>query len=160
MKKFLFFCAFIALSFQIICAQSQNKEQKSPYTLEENISYLKGDEYTNKRCVLDVYFPNSKEDLPTLIYFHGGGLKRGNKYIPDYLKEKGLIVVAVNYRFFPKVSVKEIIGDAAVSVKWVYDHIKKYGGSRDKIFLSLYHGFWHPFSKAFADVQYARILTC
>ena len=32
--------------------------------------------------------------------------------------------------------------------------------TRDKIFLSLYHGFWHPFSKAFADVQYARILTC
>jgi len=32
--------------------------------------------------------------------------------------------------------------------------------TRDKNFLSLYHGFWHPFSKAFADVQYARILTC
>ena len=32
--------------------------------------------------------------------------------------------------------------------------------TRDKIFLSLYHGFWHSFSRAFGDAQYARILTC
>ena len=32
--------------------------------------------------------------------------------------------------------------------------------TRDKIYLSIYHGFWHPFFKAFADAKYARILKC
>ena len=30
----------------------------------------------------------------------------------------------------------------------------------DKVMISLYHGFWHPFFKAFADVKYARIIKC
>jgi len=32
--------------------------------------------------------------------------------------------------------------------------------TRDKIYLSIYHGFWHPFFKAFADEWVARILKC
>jgi len=136
MKHLLLSIALFIASFQLLNAQSKITNQKTSYTFEQNIPYQKGDEYILERCVLDVYSPESKEDLPVLIYFHGGGLKRGNKYIPEYLKEKGIIVVAVNYRFFPEVSVKEIIGDAAISVKWVYDHITKYGGNPNKIFLS------------------------
>jgi len=136
MKNFIFLFTFLAISFQSNYSQSEKQEQKNKYSIEKNISYFKGDEYTNKRCVLDVYFPKSNENLPTLIYFHGGGLKRGNKYIPEYLKEKGIIVVAVNYRFYPEVSVKEIIHDGAMAVKWVYDHIIDYGGNQNKIFLS------------------------
>ena len=32
--------------------------------------------------------------------------------------------------------------------------------NRDKVMISIYHGFWHPFFKAFADVKYARIIKC
>jgi len=136
MKHLVLSIAVFALSFQLFYAQSKNLEQKTSYTIEENIIYQKGDEYMNERCVLDIYFPDSKEGTPTLIYFHGGGLKGGNKYIPEYLKEKGIIVVSVNYRFYQQVGVKKIIEDAAVAVKWVYDNIKSYGGTPDKIFLS------------------------
>ena len=136
MKHLVLSIAVFALSFQLFYAQSKNLEQKTSYTIEENIIYQKGDEYMNERCVLDIYFPDSKEGTPTLIYFHGGGLKGGNKYIPEYLKEKGIIVVSVNYRFYPQVGVKKIIEDAAVAVKLVYDNIKSYGGTPDKIFLS------------------------
>ena len=45
-------------------------------------------------------------------------------------------MVSVNYRFYPHVAVKKIIEDAAIAVKWVYDNIKSYGGTPDKIFLS------------------------
>ena len=73
-KNFIFLFTFLAICFQSNYSQSENEEQKIKYSIEENIPYLKGDEYTNKRCVLDVYFPKSNENLPTLIYFHGGGL--------------------------------------------------------------------------------------
>jgi acetyl esterase/lipase len=70
------------------------------------------------------------------VYFHGGALKQGNKYIPEYLKNKGLGVVAVNYRFYPDVSTSAVLDDTAKAVKWVYDNIEKYGGSKSLIFLS------------------------
>jgi len=156
MKKFIFLFTFLTISFQSNYSQSENQEQKIKYSIEENISYLKGDEYTNKRCVLDVYFPKSNESLPTLIYFHGGGLKRGNKYIPKYLKEKGIIVVSVNYRFYPEVSVKEIIGDGAMAVKWVYDHIIDYGGNQNKIFLSGHSAGGYIISMLGLDESYLK----
>lgn len=126
---------FTLTSFSIY-AQKKHSKEKIIFSLEENISYKKGDSYTNERCVLDVYFPKSKKNLPTLVFFHGGGLKRGNKYIPEYFKDKEIAVVSVNYRFYPKVKVNQIIQDAAVAVKWVYDNINKYGGDKKKIFLS------------------------
>tara|TARA_Y100000385_G_scaffold257029_1_gene283936 strand:+ start:1477 stop:2313 length:837 start_codon:yes stop_codon:yes gene_type:complete len=155
-KNFIFLFTFLAICFQSNYSQSENEEQKIKYSIEENIPYLKGDEYTNKRCVLDVYFPKSNENLPTLIYFHGGGLKRGNKYIPEYLKEKGIIVVAVNYRFYPEVSVKEIIDDGAMAVKWVYDHIIDYGGNQNKIFLSGHSAGGYIISMLGLDESYLK----
>ena len=154
MKNFIFLFAFLSISYQSIYAQSENEEQKTKYSFEENISYLKGNEYVNKRCVLDIYFPESNEKLSTLIYFHGGGLKRGYKYIPEYLKEKGIIVVTVNYRFYPQVSVKEIISDGAAAVKWVHDHISDYGGSQDKIFLSGHSAGGYIISMLGLDASY------
>ena len=126
---------FILTSCSIYAQKIYNKE-KTIFSLEENISYKKGDSYTNERWVLDVHFPKSKKNLPTLVFFHGGGLKRGDKYIPEYFKDKEIIVVSVNYRFYPKVKVNQIIQDAGFAVKWVYDNVNKYGGDKKKIFLS------------------------
>ena len=106
------------------------------YVLEKNINYRIGDDYTNSRCVLDLYYPKDINNYPTVVYFHGGALKNGNKYIPEYLKNQGISVVAVNYRFYPEVSTTEVIDDTAQAVKWVFDKIENYGGSNKLIFLS------------------------
>ena len=106
------------------------------YGLEKNINYRIGDDYTNSRCVLDLYYPKDINNYPTVVYFHGGALKNGNKYIPEFLKNQGIGVVAVNYRFYPEVSTTEVIDDTAQAVKWVFDKIENYGGSNKLIFLS------------------------
>ena len=106
------------------------------YVLEKNINYRFGDDYTNSRCVLDLYYPEDINNYPTVVYFHGGALKNGNKYIPEFLKNQGIGVVAVNYRFYPEVSTNEVIDDTAKAVEWVFDKIEKYGGSNKLIFLS------------------------
>ena len=115
-------------------------QEKTSYKLIENISYRtleqQTDPYIKERCVLDIYYPETLKDFPTIIYFHGGGLKFGNKNIPDYLKEKGVAVVAVNYRFYPKVPTASIIEDAAASIAWVHQNIAAYGGSTSLLFLS------------------------
>lgn len=107
------------------------------YKTENNIPYYttEGGTYQKERCVLDVYYPDQK-GFATVIWFHGGGLTSGSKHIPAALMEKGIAVVAVNYRLSPKAKVTDIIGDAAAAVAWTMRTISKYGGDPKKIFLS------------------------
>ena len=89
-----------------------------------------------ERCRLDVYYPNGVKNFPTVVWFPGGGLKGGNRSVPKGLKEKGIAVVAVNYRLHPKVKSPAYIEDAAAAVAWTFRNIEKYGGSQKRIFVS------------------------
>lgn len=104
------------------------------YRQVNDISYtIKNDAYSLERLKLDIYHSESVTDAPVIVWFHGGGLEGGNKEIPTSLKEKGVVVVGVNYRLLPQVTVKEILDDAAEAVAWVFKHIAKYGGDPRKI---------------------------
>ena len=104
------------------------------YQLEENIPYY--DDDNNIRCELDIYYPENKKDFPTIVWFHGGGLKSGNKYIADRLKNQEVAIISANYRFFPIVSTKQVISDAAAAVAWAFNNINDYGGNEKLIFVS------------------------
>ena len=93
----------------------------------------KTDTYSLERLKLDVYHPEGVTGRPVVVWFHGGGLEGGNKEIPAQLKEKDLVVVGVNYRLLPRVTVKETLDDAAEAVAWVFRHIAEYGGDTQKI---------------------------
>lgn len=108
------------------------------YQLKKDISYYSksaedADAYIKERCRLDIYHPSST-GFPTLVWFHGGGLKQGNKHIPEGLKEQGIAVVTVNYRFFPKAPA--YIEDAAAAIAWTFKNIASYGGDPNQIFIS------------------------
>jgi len=118
---------------------TQNNESKAIYEEEKNIVYRTDEsltDYMRERCVLDIYYPKDQIGFSTIVWFHGGGLKAGNKYISETLKNQGIAVVAVNYRFSPKVKSPVYIQDAAASVAWVFNNIEKYGGDESKIFIS------------------------
>ncbi len=109
------------------------------YKTITGIPYRTGDgltEYMKERCVLDIYHPTHVADFPTVVWFHGGGLKNGKRFVPDALKGKGIAVVAVNYRLSPKVKAPAWIEDAAASVAWTIKNIAAYGGSPKGIFVS------------------------
>ena len=107
------------------------------YKQVNDISYtLKTDAYSLQRLKLDVYHPEGTIGRPVIVWFHGGGLEGGNKEIPEELREKDLVVVGVNYRLLPQVSVNEILDDAAEAVAWVFKHIDEYGGDAHKIVVS------------------------
>ena len=68
------------------------------YKQVNDISYTKKtDAYSLERLKLDVYYPEDMKDCPVMVWFHGGGLEAGNKEIPRRLKNKGYVVVGVNY---------------------------------------------------------------
>lgn len=93
-------------------------------------------DYMKSRCRLDVYHPTDRQGFATVVWFHGGGLKAGNRSVPKELREKGIAVVAINYRLHPKVKAPAYIEDAAASVAWTFRNIEKYGGSAERIFVS------------------------
>jgi acetyl esterase/lipase len=104
------------------------------YRLVNDISYsIKTDAYSLERLKLDIYHPVGADDRAVVVWFHGGGLEGGNKEIPDQLREKDIVVVGVNYRLLPQVTVRETLDDAAEAVAWVFRHIQEYGGDPRKI---------------------------
>ena len=118
----------LLLAFLCLTVSAQGYQQAS------DISYTsKTDAYSLERLKLDVYHPEGATDCPVIVWFHGGGLEGGNKEIPAQLKEKDMVVVGVNYRLLPQVTVKDILNDAAEAVAWVFGHIVDYGGDPHKI---------------------------
>ena len=115
--------------------------QDVTYEILENIPYYGKAEifsrpYIGERCVMDIYLPKGMDTFPTVVWFHGGGLTGGEKFIPETLKEKKMAIVAVNYRLSPKVEAVKAIEDAAAATAWVFHNIENYGGNKDLIFVS------------------------
>lgn len=93
------------------------------------------DSYMQERCKLDLYVPLEDKGFATLVWFYGGGLQGGEKEIPAAFMEKGMAVVAVDYRLNPKVKCPAYIEDAAAAVAWIFKNIAEYGGSTKRIFV-------------------------
>lgn len=134
MKRYLIIALMLGYGFLLLA-------QESDYSTRQNISYyseseIASDDYIAERCVLDLYYPESKDGFPTVVWFHGGGLTGGDKSIPEMLKEQGMAVVAVNYRLYPKIKAPVYIEDAAAAVAWVIKNIESFGGDPDLVFVS------------------------
>jgi acetyl esterase/lipase len=114
---------------------------KLEYRTDSNISYYdgatlaRGDAYQKSQCELDVYYPKDSKGFATLVWFHGGGLTSGSRYLPD-LKEQGIAIVAVSYRLAPEVQTPGFIEDSAAAVAWVLRNIERYDGDPSKVFVA------------------------
>jgi acetyl esterase/lipase len=109
------------------------------YQTESGLAYRSDSEpdvYARERCKLDVYHPVAGPSVPTVVWFHGGGLTGGNRSTPSALKGQGIAVVAVDYRLSPKAKAPAYIEDAAAAVAWTFKNIARYGGDTNRIFLS------------------------
>jgi acetyl esterase/lipase len=125
--------AFVSVSLHSLTYAQDN------YATEKDVPYrtaAEQDPYSTERCRLDLYYPKNQDDYPTVVWFHGGGLEKGNKEVPTELKDKGIAVVAVNYRLSPLAKAPAYIDDAAAAVAWTFQNIERYGGNRKKIFVS------------------------
>jgi prepilin-type processing-associated H-X9-DG protein len=135
--------AFTIFVFALLCAPSLPAESLQVRTLL-NLTYKTGAElsdYEKERCKLDVYLPPAQQSFATLIWFHGGGLKAGNKNGADTQKiarslaASGLTVVVPNYRLSPNVKFPAYIEDSAAAVAWTKAHITEHGGSANRLFV-------------------------
>lgn len=121
------------LTIAIICTLSSAMAQ---YKTVRDIIYRADDEYSAAQCRLDIASPADSTKRHVTMWFHGGGLTGGGKHLPNELMRNNAVVVGVGYRLSPKVSVTQIIDDAACAVAWVRQNIEQYGGDSSKIYIA------------------------
>jgi acetyl esterase/lipase len=145
----------ILLSFAVAVSVITTSRAEPPLEdgirLLTDVAYKQGHaltDYEKDRCKLDAYLPREGQGFAMLVWFHGGGLKNGDKdgrkvagdavktaKIARSLAAAGIAVVAPNYRFSPKVTFPAYIEDAAAAVAWARKHIAGYGGDPSRIFI-------------------------
>jgi acetyl esterase/lipase len=117
-------------------AQAQQPAPSAGLQVSRNLPYAQP---PNERQMLDVYAPAGVKNRPVVFWIHGGGWQRGDKADmhakPQAFVDKGFVFAATNYRFIPHVTMQEIAGDVAKSIRWVYDHAAEYGGDRESLFV-------------------------
>lgn len=74
-----------------------------------------------------IYYPNNQQNLPALIWFHGGGWVIGDLDTTDdncrnLAKGAGIIVVSVDYRLAPEHKYPAAFDDAYFATKWVQNN--------------------------------------
>src|SRR5437870_4924555 len=109
-------------------ARAQDVKRDIPYA-----------EPAHDRQVLDVYAPHNAKNLPVVFWIHGGGWQTGDKTSvqikPQFFVDKGFVFVSTNYRLLPSVDMATIVRDIAKSIRWVHDHIARYGGDPKRLFI-------------------------
>ena len=98
---------------------------------------------------LNVYRPTRGEDLPVMVWIHGGALWLGESedYDPTQLVGQGVVVVTINYRLgalgqlaHPALSAEGGgssgnygIMDQQAALKWVRHNISRFGGDKHNV---------------------------
>ncbi len=114
----------------------------------------------SERQSLDVYAPADGKNLPVVVWIHGGGWRRGDKSLtrgkPEMFNARGFVLVTINYRFVPEVTIQQMTGDVAKAIRWVHDHAQEYGGDGKSIFVMGHSAGAHLAALVATDDKYLK----
>lgn len=84
---------------------------------------------------------DESENLPAMLYLHGGGLVMGTPegflpVIENYIKTKPCIIVAPDYRKAFDQPYPAAFNDCYDTLLWMHDNIDKLGGIKDKLIVA------------------------
>jgi len=117
-------------------------------TKEPNICIQSGSIDSQEDCLyLNVYSPKTnKKSLPIMFWIHGGGFtwghSRSSMFGPDYLMDKDVILITINYRLgilgFLSTEDDVIPGnygikDQVAALRWVQENIVYFNGDPNRV---------------------------
>jgi acetyl esterase/lipase len=98
-----------------------------------------------ERQVLDVHFDSAWEPgtRDVVVFLHGGAFVRGSKSanghvygnVAGWFARQGIVGVNAEYRLAPQAPYPSGAQDVLQAFRWVQQHIARYGGRADRIFL-------------------------
>ncbi len=113
-----------------------------------------------KRNCLDVYYTESGQGLPVVVFFHGGAWRLGSKRQgwrkSELFTSHSVVFVAANYRLSPTVKHPTHVRDAAKAVAWAKAHAAEYGGDPAKLFICGHSAGGHIAALLATDEHYLQ----
>jgi acetyl esterase/lipase len=111
-----------------------------PRITQTEVSYVEGEGADPVKHTLDIFQPEGQQGLPVLLFFHGGVWQRGGKAaytnLGQALARRGILTLVVNYRLTPTVRHPGHVQDAARATAWALENVERFGGRKDRVFLS------------------------
>jgi acetyl esterase/lipase len=130
------------------------------YNSTVDFSYDKIDSAFSSLLSLDIYSPIGAENLPVVVFIHGGGWVTGDKNNNSHINKRNFFVahdfifVSINYRLAPDVTYPTYPQDVAKSIAFVSNWINKYGGDSNNIFLLAHSAGAHLAALVTTDESY------
>lgn len=127
-------------SLLLLALASTPAPSSEPRITQTEVAYVEGEGADAVKHQLDLFQPEGRQGLPVLLFFHGGVWQRGDK--SDYTNvgkafaRQGILTLVVNYRLTPTVRHPGHVQDAARAVAWALENVERFGGRKDRIFLS------------------------
>lgn len=105
-----------------------------------DVDYMSEVDYEDGKDLLDIYMPEGADDVPVIVFFHGGALRAGDKslgrVVASRMVPEGIGVVSASYRLTPSVMHPAHVQDAAAATAWVYENIRRYGGNPNNLYVA------------------------
>jgi acetyl esterase/lipase len=89
---------------------------------------------------LNIFAPKDAQNLPVLIFIHGGSWNSGDKktysLMAKKLARRSIVTVVINYPLAPDFQIQTMELAALRAVIWTKNHIAAFGGDPDQLFIS------------------------
>ena len=155
------------LPFLVGAAGLNAQDAKYQVEKHKDLVYNPAKDADRVRHKLDLYVPKGAKDFPVMMFVHGGAWKSGTKDLYGPLGEtfakQGIGTAIINYRLTDgKGTVKhpDHIHDVAKAFAWVKASCGKYGGSKDKLFVSGHSAGGHLVALLGTDESYLKAEGC
>lgn len=155
----------LAIALSLLSSTAEAGDQAQHFIKISDIAYRADDakdDYARSHCKLDLYCPREKTGFATIVWFHGGGLRGGNRtggeaFAKRFTKE-GYGVVLASYRLSPKAKCPTYSEDAAAAVAWTIKHIKRHKGDPDSVLVSGHSASGYLTAMVGLDAKYLESL--
>ncbi|HHL31980.1 MAG TPA: alpha/beta hydrolase, partial [Oceanospirillales bacterium] len=106
-----------------------------------DFSYNKINGQFSELLSMDIHTPDSGNNLPVVVFVHGGGWQIGDKASTAHINKRnffinhGFVFVSVNYRLAPLDFYPTYPQDVAQAIAFVFNWIAKFKGDNKNVFL-------------------------
>lgn len=129
---------------QIAAPRKMFNEYKGDYVVNEGVDtkYITVASADGYEVPVRIYKrTNAGEDLPMLVYYHGGGFFGGGVDIVEQMckvlvRDLNCVVLNIDYRLCPEACYPQPLDDCWAATCWAYRHAKELGAAKKKIAVS------------------------
>jgi acetyl esterase/lipase len=131
--------------------------------IQTEVDYVEGEGADPVKNTLDIFQPEGQQGLPVLLFFHGGVWQRGDKAaytkVGQALARRGILTLVVNYRLTPAVQHPGHVQDAARATAWALENLERFGGRKDRVFLSGHSAGGHLVTLLLFEPSYLKAVS-